>query len=59
MSEAANHGNPGRELISFRIGAQEFCVDIARIHKMFTGQELLPIKLGMNGRGHRIIRNWS
>ena len=24
MSEAANHGNPGQELISFRIGAQEF-----------------------------------
>ena len=34
MSEAANHGNPGRELISFRIGAQEFCVDIMSVREI-------------------------
>ena len=34
MSEAANHGNLGRELISFRIGAQEFCVDIMEVREI-------------------------
>ena len=34
MSEAVNHGNLGRELISFRIGAQEFCVDIMEVREI-------------------------
>jgi purine-binding chemotaxis protein CheW len=44
MSEAANHGNPGRELISFRIGAQEFCVDIMEVREIrgWTPATALP-----------------
>ena len=34
MSEAANQGGPGKELISFRIGAQEFCVDIMSVREI-------------------------
>ena len=44
MSEAANHGNLGRELISFRIGAQEFCVDIMEVREIrgWTPATALP-----------------
>jgi purine-binding chemotaxis protein CheW len=44
MSEAANHGNHGRELISFRIGAQEFCVDIMEVREIrgWTPATALP-----------------
>ena len=44
MSEAANQGNPGRELISFRIGAQEFCVDIMEVREIrgWTPATALP-----------------
>ena len=44
MSDAANHGNPGRELISFRIGAQEFCVDIMEVREIrgWTPATALP-----------------
>jgi purine-binding chemotaxis protein CheW len=44
MSEAANSGNPGRELISFRIGAQEFCVDIMEVREIrgWTPATALP-----------------
>ncbi len=44
MSEAANHGNPGKELISFRIGAQEFCVDIMEVREIrgWTPATALP-----------------
>jgi purine-binding chemotaxis protein CheW len=34
MSEAAPQGGEGRELISFRIGAQEFCVDIMEVREI-------------------------
>ncbi len=44
MSEAGNHGDPGRELISFRIGAQEFCVDIMEVREIrgWTPATALP-----------------
>ena len=44
MSEASNHGNVGRELISFRIGAQEFCVDIMEVREIrgWTPATALP-----------------
>ena len=44
MSEPANHGNLGRELISFRIGAQEFCVDIMEVREIrgWTPATALP-----------------
>ncbi len=44
MSDAANHGNLGRELISFRIGAQEFCVDIMEVREIrgWTPATALP-----------------
>jgi purine-binding chemotaxis protein CheW len=44
MSEAATHGNLGRELISFRIGAQEFCVDIMEVREIrgWTPATALP-----------------
>jgi purine-binding chemotaxis protein CheW len=44
MSEAAHHGNPGKELISFRIGAQEFCVDIMEVREIrgWTPATALP-----------------
>ncbi len=44
MSEVANHGNLGRELISFRIGAQEFCVDIMEVREIrgWTPATALP-----------------
>ena len=34
MSEAATQANLGRELISFRIGEQEFCVDIMSVREI-------------------------
>jgi purine-binding chemotaxis protein CheW len=34
MSEAVNRGGAGRELISFRIGAQEFCVNIMEVREI-------------------------
>ena len=34
MSEAVNQGAPARELISFRIGEQEFCVDIMEVREI-------------------------
>lgn len=44
MSEAANSGTVGRELISFRIGAQEFCVDIMEVREIrgWTPATALP-----------------
>jgi len=44
MSEAANQGGPGKELISFRIGAQEFCVDIMEVREIrgWTPATALP-----------------
>ena len=44
MSEPANHGTLGRELISFRIGAQEFCVDIMEVREIrgWTPATALP-----------------
>jgi purine-binding chemotaxis protein CheW len=44
MSEAFNQGAPGRELISFRIGAQEFCVDIMEVREIrgWTPATALP-----------------
>jgi purine-binding chemotaxis protein CheW len=44
MSEIASSGNPGRELISFRIGAQEFCVDIMEVREIrgWTPATALP-----------------
>ena len=34
MIEPSNHGGAGRELISFRIGSQEFCVDIMSVREI-------------------------
>ena len=34
MSEAAESAREGSELISFRIGAQEFCVDIMEVREI-------------------------
>ena len=34
MSEVANQSGVGRELISFRIGEQEFCVDIMEVREI-------------------------
>jgi purine-binding chemotaxis protein CheW len=44
MSEPSNHGGLGRELISFRIGAQEFCVDIMEVREIrgWTPATALP-----------------
>ncbi|MDB5448138.1 MAG: chemotaxis protein CheW [Phenylobacterium sp.] len=44
MSEALSHGAEGRELISFRIGAQEFCVDIMEVREIrgWTPATALP-----------------
>lgn len=44
MSEAANSGGLGRELISFRIGDQEFCVDIMEVREIrgWTPATALP-----------------
>jgi len=44
MSEAANQGGAGRELISFRIGAQEFCVNIMEVREIrgWTPATALP-----------------
>jgi purine-binding chemotaxis protein CheW len=44
MSEAVNHGNRGRELISFRIGGQELCVDIMEVREIrgWTPATALP-----------------
>jgi purine-binding chemotaxis protein CheW len=44
MSEAANHGGAGRELISFRIGDQEFCVNIMEVREIrgWTPATALP-----------------
>src|SRR5260221_10602025 len=38
---------------------QEWCVYIARIHNVLSGQERFAFKLGMNGCRHGIIRDWS
>jgi purine-binding chemotaxis protein CheW len=44
MSEAANQSGVGRELISFRIGEQEFCVDIMEVREIrgWTPATALP-----------------
>ena len=44
MSEAANQRGAGRELISFRIGAQEFCVNIMEVREIrgWTPATALP-----------------
>jgi purine-binding chemotaxis protein CheW len=44
MSEPANQGGVGKELISFRIGAQEFCVDIMEVREIrgWTPATALP-----------------
>ena len=44
MSDALNPGAEGRELISFRIGAQEFCVDIMEVREIrgWTPATALP-----------------
>ena len=44
MSEPVNHGGLGKELISFRIGAQEFCVDIMEVREIrgWTPATALP-----------------
>jgi len=44
MSEVANQSGVGRELISFRIGAQEFCVDIMEVREIrgWTPATALP-----------------
>src|SRR4051812_24315234 len=44
MSEAANQSGVGRELISFRIGDQEFCVDIMEVREIrgWTPATALP-----------------
>jgi purine-binding chemotaxis protein CheW len=44
MSEAATSGGLGRELISFRIGDQEFCVDIMEVREIrgWTPATALP-----------------
>ena len=44
MSEAATQGGVGRELISFRIGTQEFCVDIMEVREIrgWTPATALP-----------------
>jgi len=44
MSEAANRGGAGRELISFRIGSQEFCVNIMEVREIrgWTPATALP-----------------
>jgi purine-binding chemotaxis protein CheW len=34
MSDANNHGHKGREVISFLIGTQEFCVDITSVREI-------------------------
>src|SRR6202008_3331075 len=58
MSEAANRGGAGRELISFRIGAQEFCVNIMEVREIrgWTPATALPqappfVRGGINLRG--------
>jgi hypothetical protein len=38
---------------------QEFCVDIASINDVLSGQELFAIELSMNGCRHGIIRDRS
>ncbi|HKR89587.1 MAG TPA: chemotaxis protein CheW [Phenylobacterium sp.] len=44
MSEVANQSGVGRELISFRIGEQEFCVDIMEVREIrgWTPATALP-----------------
>ncbi|CAN7451748.1 chemotaxis protein CheW [Phenylobacterium sp. LjRoot225] len=44
MSEAANKSGAGRELISFRIGDQEFCVNIMEVREIrgWTPATALP-----------------
>jgi purine-binding chemotaxis protein CheW len=44
MSEVANQSGIGRELISFRIGDQEFCVDIMEVREIrgWTPATALP-----------------
>ena len=44
MSEPANQGGVGKELISFRIGSQEFCVDIMEVREIrgWTPATALP-----------------
>jgi len=44
MGDLSTAGGPGRELISFRIGAQEFCVDIMSVREIrgWTPATALP-----------------
>jgi purine-binding chemotaxis protein CheW len=43
MSELIHTGNQRRELISFRIGAQEFCVDIMAVREIRGWTSATPI----------------